>query len=87
MLPPSWFCVASGLGWGQEAMVKSGRDLIVTEFPPFCQVWSLTHTVPAAEQVELGFLIKVVFSISWILISQCSFFFSFFLSLNISLFL
>lgn len=66
-------------------MVKSGRDLIVTESPPLCQVWSLTHTVPAAEQVGLGFLIKVVFSISWILISQCGFFFSFFLSLTYKL--
>lgn len=40
-------------------VVKSGRDLIATEFSPFHQVWSLTHAVPAAEQVELGFLIKL----------------------------
>lgn len=40
-------------------VVNAGRDLTATEFPPFHQVWNLTHTVPAAGQVELGFLIKL----------------------------
>lgn len=43
----------------QEMVVKSGRDTTVTESSPFCMVWSYTHTVPASEKVELGFLIKL----------------------------
>lgn len=57
----SWFSIASRhVGGGrQEMVVKSGRDLIVTEFSPFYVVRSFTHTVPASEKVELGFLIKL----------------------------
>lgn len=50
----SWFYMASRHVGGQAVVVKSRRDLTVTESPPI-----FTRTGPAAEQVELGSLIKL----------------------------
>lgn len=62
-----------GCMWGVRGrgQIREGPDS--HRVPIFLSGVEPYHTALAAEQVELGFLIKLVFSISWILISQCDF--------------